>query len=322
MSVFVTGGTGFLGKQLVKELAKQDKVHLLAREQSDLSGLEELANVKVFRGDLKDLDSVGAAMDSCETVFHLAALVSSWGPSWHHYSVNVKGFENVAKIALAQKVKKFVYCSSFLALGNSDKCVSKIGDEEKLHDRKFHNPYERTKYLGLCKASEFAENGLPIVTVLPGILYGAGELRESNYFGKWIESYKKGKTIVVPGKGDQLGCCSLIGDVVQGILLAWKKGVVKENYILGGENVSLNQFVSAMETVGGKKARVKHISFAVLKIGAWLSEKKGFFSGQKPELAQHEVEIFKHNWGYNSAKAEKELGYRITPLAKGLKKTI
>src|SRR3989304_10390849 len=129
MPIFVTGGTGFLGKQLVKELSYLDEdVHLLVRKNSNVKEIDN-KRLKIFPGDVTNIRTIREAIKGCKTVFHMASLVKAWtrNPA-EFYRVNVEGLKNVMECALEEGIAKFIYTSSFMAIGPSN---GKLNAEER-----------------------------------------------------------------------------------------------------------------------------------------------------------------------------------------------
>lgn len=321
MSVLVTGGTGFLGRQLVKELCALDEdIHLLARESSRVKDIGN-KRLKIFSGDVTDIAAIGRAMKGCKTVFHLASLVKAWvRDSKEFYRVNVDGLANVMECAREANVTKFVYTSSFIALGPSN---GKINTEETIHDPDhIHNHYERSKYLAQQRVSEYLDKGLPVITVCPCVVYGPGEITEGNLVVRIMLDFLKQKIPGMLGDGSKLWNYVYISDVVRGHLLAMKKGRVGQSYILGGENVSMGNFFTLLETLSGVKAPRRRIPFWIAKMSAICEELVACISGKTPKHTPSTIEIYKHDWAFSSEKAKRELGYTYIPLHEGLKQTL
>ena len=117
-TILITGGTGFIGIPLVKKLDNLGyKLNLLIRETSDITPFQDLANIDYVKGDIRDGECINQAVDGVETIIHLAAYTGIWAKKKSiYYEINVKGTENIAKIALEKNIKLF-YVSSFTALG-------------------------------------------------------------------------------------------------------------------------------------------------------------------------------------------------------------
>ncbi len=322
MAVFVTGGTGFLGKNLVRALASGgERVRILARDPSRARGLGP--SVDVVEGDLVDSAAVKRGMDGCDRVFHAASLVKEWTRDSAVFDrVNVEAFEQLLTSARAAGVKRVVYTSSFMAIGRTDRNASGVADESTEHEEgHYHNPYERTKAEALRLADREGKAGLPIVILVPGVIYGPGELTDGNIVVRILKDHLRGKLPGIPGDGTRRWSYSYVDDVVRGHLLAMEKGRAGERYVLGGENVSMNQFFEVFGKVSGTRPLRRHVPFWLLKVVATLEEGRARLGLGYPKITRGFVEIQKHHWAYDSAKAIRELGYSITPLAEGLRRT-
>ena len=321
MSIFVTGGTGFLGKQLIKELNSLDEdVHLLVRNNSNVKEIDN-KRLKIFPGDVTNIRTIREAIKGCKTVFHMASLVKAWvrNPA-EFYQVNVEGLKNVMECALEEDVTKFIYTSSFMAIGPSN---GKINTEETQHNPDhLHNHYERTKYIADQLISEYLNKGLPIITVYPCVIYGPGEITEGNLVVRIILDFLERKIPGILGDGSKLWNYAFITDVAKGHLLAMEKGKIGEKYILGGENISMGNFFKLIEALSGINAPRRHIPFWIAKLSARYDELIARISGKTPKHTPSIIEIYKHDWAFSSEKAERELGYTHIPLKEGLEQTL
>ena len=321
MPIFVTGGTGFLGKQVIKELNRLDEdVHLLVRKNSNV---EEIDNkrLKIFPGDVTNIRTIREALKGCKTIFHMASLVKAWvrNPS-EFYRVNVEGLKNVMECALEEGVSKFVYTSSFMAIGPSN---GKINTEETQHDPDhLHNHYERTKYIADQLTAGYLNKGLPVITVYPCVIYGPGEITEGNLVVRIILDFLEQKIPGILGDGSKLWNYVFVTDVVKGHLLAMEKGKIGEKYILGGENISMGNFFKLIEALSGINAPRRHIPFWIAKMSARYDELIARISGKTPKHTPSIIEIYKHDWAFSSEKAEQELGYTHISLKEGLDRTL
>jgi nucleoside-diphosphate-sugar epimerase len=124
------------------------------------------------------------------------------------------------------------------------------------------------------------------------------------------------------GNGSKLWNYVFVTDAVKGHLLAMEKGEVGEKYILGGENVSMENFFKLLEALSGVKAPQCHIPFWIAKMSARWDELLAHISGKTPKHTASTIEIYKHDWAFSSEKAERELGYTHTPLKEGLERTL
>lgn len=321
MAIFVTGGTGFLGKHVINALNSScEDIHLFIRKTSNITETEN-KRVKIFYGDVTDIGTIREAIKGCKTVFHMASLVKAWvrNPA-AFYQINVEGLKHVMDCALEAGVTKFVYTSSFMAIGPS---CGKANTEETIHDPDhLHNQYERTKYLADQLISGYLNKGLPVITVYPGVIYGPGEITEGNLVVRIIIDYLEGKIPGILGDGSKVWNYVFVTDAVKGHLLAMEKGKAGQKYILGGENASMEQFFRLLEELTGVKRPGSYIPFSIAKLTAWCEVLLASLTGGSPKHIPSTIEIYKHDWAYSSKKAESELGYTHIPLKEGLERTL
>ncbi|MBI1824269.1 MAG: NAD-dependent epimerase/dehydratase family protein, partial [Nitrospirae bacterium] len=244
MPTFVTGGTGYIGKQVIRRLANAGgKVHALVRKTGNIKGLAH-RNVQLFYGDLEDPESVRDAMKGCQRVYHIAALVKRWHADPQLFDrTNVSASRNLFEIARELQVDKLVYTSTVMAIGPSG---GEDLDETHQRVQVFVNDYERTKYLAEKEFYENVQRGLPGVIASPSLVYGPSINYPGSLSNRFIKQFIEGNLKGIPGKGDKKGNGVYIEDVVTGHFLAMDKGKVGEKYILGGENITMNQFIAIM----------------------------------------------------------------------------
>lgn len=320
MRVLITGASGFLGSNLVCAAAARGwNVRAMIHRKTASACLEHPC-VEAVSGDVLDPGSLRAAVDGCDVVFHTAGLVSNWEKDRSLFDrVNVEGAANVFGVCQEKAVAKVVYTSSFMALGPTD---GTIGDENTRHaSRDFHNDYERTKTLGLELAERFVQDGAPIVTVFPGVIYGPGPLTQGNHVATIILDFMKGKIPGVFGSGRQIWNFVFVSDVVQGHLLAAERGEPGRSYCLGGENVEVMEFFRTLADLTGLPSPKRKIPFRVMKLVASFYELSKLV-GKCPKLTRAVVEVYRHDWAYSSDRARRELGYAPRSLEQGLRLTL
>jgi len=256
--VLVTGGTGYLGGAVVREfLAAGWQVSCLVRPSSRRGPLP--SDVEVVTGDVTEPDSLPPAMADVQLVCHSAALVASWVRDRNLFErVNVEGVANVLGTALAAGVPRVVYTSSFFALGPTDEAG--IADEGHAPARRhFHTDYERSKAVALDRVQEFVARGLSVVTVLPGVLFGPGTQTAGSFVNPLIEQ-------LAAGRLGQRWSFAYVDDVARGHVLAARSGRPGERYILGGENLSLEGFLSIAAGLAGKPWRFRSAPLRVAQL--------------------------------------------------------
>lgn len=319
--ILLTGATGYLGSQIAQELAaRKIPFRILVRDASRLPFDAPQAGCEVVTGDLRELSAVRKALSGARTVIHTAALVKMWVRDRRDFwRVNVEGLQNLLRIASDSGVERVIYTSSFIALGPS----SDVNASEGLRHRgPYSNEYEETKAQALAWLRDEGFRQFPVVALFPGVIYGPGPKTEGNLVGGMIDQYLAGKFPGVLGSGEQRWSFSFNADVVAAHLAALEKGKVGEEYVLGGDNRSLNDFFQVLGDISGVRRRVRHLPFAAGKIVGAIEVARARLLGHRPQLTPGVVEIFKHDWVYSSAKAGRELGYRVTPLEEGLRRTL
>jgi len=319
VKVLLTGATGFLGKNVALELAARGHaLRILARETSDLRSLPP--GVEVARGDVTSADSVRDAARDCDAVLHMAALVKNWCPDRARFDeVNVGGFRNA--LAAAQGAgARLLYTSSFMAIGPTG---PEPADESRLHaGLRYCNDYERTKAVADRAAREAAAAGADVTMLYPGVVYGPGELTDGNLVVQMIADHLRGRLPGVIGPGDRLWSYSFVEDVARGHALALEKGRAGERYFLCGQNATLRDLFAAVAEVTGAAPPRIHIPYPVAAALGRLLWAWADVTGHPPMLTHGVVDVFRQHWAYSSAKAEGELGYRQTPLAEGIRRTV
>lgn len=322
MKILLTGATGFLGSRLTRRLLDNTdhEPTLLVRPGRERQ-LPESSRIAVCPGDITDRASVERALEGCRALIHTAAKVSVWARDRSEFErVNVDGTLELFDCAVRAGVDRIIYVSSFLALGFS---TGPLLNEDGPHEREIHfNDYERTKYLADRAATELAGQGAPIVTLYPGVIYGPGQLTEGNLIVNLLIDYMTGKLPARIGHGRQRWNFVFVEDVVSGILLALKKAAPGSRYILGGENLSLNEFFSAVEKTTGIPQPAMSVPFGPAKALGALEEAAAFLFGRMPRTTRGVVDIFRRNWVFDSGRAERELGYTHRGLIEGLRTTV
>jgi farnesol dehydrogenase len=160
-----------------------------------------------------------------------------------------------------------------------------------------------------------------LVIVNPGRGFGPGHLTEGNSLTKVIDLYDRGKMPFLLGGGRNVGNWVLVDDVVQGLISAMDHGRSGEKYLLGGENLSLKQFLQLVDQASGKR----HVQITIRRPAsmtyAWLHKQRAAWLGIYPQITPDWVRVFLTEWAYSSEKAQRHLGYQITPLNVAVRRT-
>ncbi|KAG8073743.1 hypothetical protein GUJ93_ZPchr0006g43612 [Zizania palustris] len=291
MRVVVTGATGYLGGRLCEALAGAGHaVRAFARRSSDASGLP--GSVELAYGNVTDEESLAAAFDGCDAVFHVAATVEPWLPDPSVFTnVNVQGLQNVLKAAKrTPTVKKIIYTSSFFAIGPTD---GYIADETQRHQEKtFCTEYEKSKVVADRIALQAAADGVPITIVYPGVIYGPGKLTSGNLVSRLLIERFNGRLPGYIGDGyDRESFCH-VDDVVNGHIAAMEKGRLGERYLLTGENLSFKHIFDMAANITTTKAPQFHVPLWLIEIYGWISVFISRITGNLPLISYPVCPVF------------------------------
>jgi nucleoside-diphosphate-sugar epimerase len=318
---FVTGATGFVGGRLVAELLRRGHaVRALVRGGSDRGGLDA-SGLRLVEGDLDSSEALREGMAGCDGVFHLAACAKVWSRDKSVFSrVNVAGTRAVLDAASATGVPRVVVTSTIVTLGPTPPGV--VGDEATPRfTEHFFTEYEATKTRAERETLEAAGRGLPVVVVNPTRVYGPGRRTEGNSVTRMVDLYDRGRLPFLLGGGRGVGNWVLVDDLVAGHIAAMERGRLGERYILGGENASQRDFLRLVDQVSGRRHLAINLPRALALAYASLEEKKADWFSSAPLITPGWVDTFLLDWAFSTAKAERELGYRPTPLGAGLELT-
>jgi len=318
MKTLVSGATGFVGSSLVRELLKDGvEVRALVRKNSDTRNIDGLDVERVY-GDIRDGESVKAALKGCDTFYQTAALYTFWGPKKkEYYDINVEGTKTALNAALEQGVDKVAYTSSIPAIGCHG--ADNPADENtqfNLMDSGEH--YCITKYLGEIEARKFCDRGLPVVIVNPSIVIGVRDTKPTPS-GQMILNVVNKR---MPGYMDCGANFVDVEDVARGHILAAKKGRVGEKYLLGNENMSLRDYFRLVgEVAGVAPPRLEFPPTAVLAF-SYVYQAISSLTKNPPVMTPGMVRIYRDYWYFDCSKAAKELGFPQTPIRKTVEKAI
>ena len=318
MKTLVTGATGFVGSSLVRELIKDGvEVKVVVREKSDTRNIDGL-DVERVQGDIRDGESMKAALKGCDTFYQTAALFSFWVPDNKvFYDINVEGTKTALNAALDQGVEKVVYTSTFVAVG----CYG--ADKPANEDVEFNlwntgDHYTRSKYLGEVEAKKFCEKGLPLVIVNPTEVIGVRDIKPTpsgqiilNVVNKKMPGYVHWGMNLVD-----------VEDVTRGHILAAKKGRVGERYILGNENLSMEDYCGLIAKVAGvepPKMRLPYLLALMLGYGYQLVSS---ITKNPPILTAPMVRFCRKYAYFDCSKAVNELGMPQTPIRETIEKAV
>ncbi len=314
MKVFVTGGTGFIGGTVVRQLrARGDDVVALVRNPAKGAALEDLGCTLVA-GDLNDERAIRAGMEGCDAAIHAAAVYEVGIPASERRSMreaNVGGTERVLGAALEAGIGKVVYVSTVGAFGNTHGQVVDESYENPADN--FTSEYEKTKWEAHQVAKKLIAEGLPCVIVQPGGVYGPGD---TSSIGVMLDQFLDGKMPLIPFP--ELGMClAHVEDVAAGILLALDKGKAGEAYVLSGPVTTIREAIGVVAAETGRKAPKHALPTALMKAMVPIGPLVGKLMGQPPNLRELISSADGVTFWASHEKATRELGYQPRGLEEG-----
>jgi len=279
--ILLTGATGYLGSQIAEELARRRaSFRVFGRSRARLTFDVDAAGGEVVEGDFRDAETIRRALERVDRVIHTAALVKMWvrDPS-EFRRVNVDGLKTFLETVHQAGVERVVYTSSFIALGPSADVNAGAGLR---NPGPYSNEYEASKAQALEWLRQDGFARYRVVALLPGVIYGPGPRTEGNLVGGMIDQYLAGKFPGLLGSGDQRWSFSFNGDVVAAHLAALERAKPGEEYVLGGDNRSLNEFFRVLSELSGVRRPVRRVPFEVGKLVGGLELAKARLFGRPP----------------------------------------
>src|SRR5579864_955953 len=319
MQAFVTGATGFLGSQVARVLCEQGaKLRLLVRATSNMKNLQGLP-AETVTGDLRDPGSLEKAMAGCDTVFHVAADYRLWvRDPQEMYRSNVDGTRALLEAARRNNVRRLVYTSSVATIGF--KTNGSLADEDSpvsVSDMIGH--YKRSKFMAEQVALEAGRSGMHLVTVNPTTPVGEGDVKPTPT-GRIVLDFLKRKFPAYVETGLNLVD---VRECARGHVAALERGQPGHRYILGGENLTLKQILDKLADITGlpsPKVKLPYIfAFATGVIDETIT---GRMLNKEPRATIDAVRMGKKMMFATSAKAERELGWRIVPVHDALRRAV
>ncbi|GAB1544190.1 NAD-dependent epimerase/dehydratase family protein [Scytonema sp. NUACC21] len=314
---FVTGGTGFIGGNLVRMLLEEGyNIRALVRPSSNLDNLKHL-DVEIIQGDLNDTE-LHRTIQGCQVLFHVAAHYSLWQSDKDVlYQNNVLGTRNILAAARIAGIERTVYTSSVAAIG-----IDKSG---KIVDETYQSPleeligyYKKSKYLAEQEAHLAVRSGQDIVIVNPSSPIGPMDIKPTPT-GDIILRFLRRK---MPAYLDTGLNFIDVRDVARGHILALEKGKTGERYILGNQNLSLKNVLDQLAEITGLPApQIRTPNWLPLSV-AWIDEKILAPLGKTPSVPIDGVRMACQTMYYDASKAVKELALPQSPIITALRDAV
>jgi dihydroflavonol-4-reductase len=317
-TVLVTGANGFVGCHVVRALLERGaRVRALVRQGADLRGLQGVDCERVV-GDLRDRESIERAASGCEEIYNVAADYRLWViDTAPMYAANVEGTRNVIAAGRKRGVSRIIHTSTVGALGIGDGGRGREDTPVTLDE--MVGPYKRSKFLAEQIALEAARDGVPVVVVNPSTPIGPEDYKPTPT-GRIIVDFLNRRMPAYLETGLNL---VRVEDVARGHLLAAERGRIGEKYILGGEDLTLQQMLGKLSALSGLPAPRTKVPYPVaygFALGAEAVAR--MITHRPPRASLTEVRMARKKMFFDSSKARAELGYVSAPVDSGLASAI
>ncbi len=314
MEYFLTGATGFVGGQVARQLVEAGhRVRAVVRDPGRARDLAELG-VSLHAGDVTEKESMRAAMAGADGVFHIAGWYKVGARDTRPATaVNVDGTRNVLALMRELKIARGVYTSSVVVNSNTR---GRRVDESYHFDGRHLTEYDRTKAEAHRVAQEFITGGLPLVIVMPGVIYGPGD---TSLTGVTLVQYLQRRLPMISARA--AFCWAHIEDVARAHLLAMEKGRAGEAYIIAGPAHTVFEVLQTAQSITGIPAPAAAPGWLFGPMAAVMSLLEPLVP--LPDLYHPEVlRLLGATYLGDNAKARRELGYAPRPLRDGLAATL
>lgn len=312
----VTGATGFLGSELVKQLVGHGQQVVALVRSPGKAGFLKALGVEIHVGDIVDRDSLREPMQAVDGVFHTAAWYKVGARDAHvAEAVNVEGTRNVLTAAREAGVARVVYTSTVGVFGDTH---GQLVDETYSTAGPFLTEYDRTKWRAHYEvAVPMMREGLPLVIVMPGAIYGPGD---TSGLRATLVDLLRGRLFATP-RGVQF-CWGYIEDTARGLRQAMAAGRTGESYLLTGPVHTFEEAFDLAARIAGRRPPLYHPPPLVMRGAAALAALVERWDVHPPVASETLRLMAGTSWIGSSAKAERELGFTVRSLEEGLRHTI
>jgi len=315
MRILVTGATGLLGNNIVRQaIGEGHECTVLVRDKGTPKSLESL-DVRVARGDITDRESVLNASKGVSAILHSAAYLHiGWKNLDTAMQVNRDGTGNIVEAAFKNQARLIhVSTVNTLAIGNREGTV----DEEATHEGQIPCTYVKSKRASEKVVVDAAKNGLDAVIVHPGFMLGPWDWKRSS--GRMVIEVGKRWTPLAPSGG-----CSVcdVRDVASGILRAMENGVAGRHFILAGENMSYLDLWTRISKAFHKRPPVTIMRWPARLLAGSFGDLSARLLGKESDVNSAALAMSAQFHCYSSQRAISELGYKVRPADESLQATI
>jgi len=318
MRIFLTGGTGYIGRVLARRLvAAGHEVRALVRATSKVEPLQELG-IATFVGDIGDRYSMREAMSGADWVIHAAADLDFEAPEERMRRVNVEGSENVASLAFKLGVPRFLAVSSVASFGGSP-ADGLPATEEAPVQQPFPSLYSATKHGGEQSIRDWGKRGLRVNTVFPSLVYGPpGKKSGSNFF---LRQIVKRRVPALVGADRKVSWVHL-DDLVDGLIAVMEKAPPGRDYLMTGDVTTVRALVERVCRLAQVPLPRLSLPVGLARFGLALSAPVFRLRGHSPPIPPEQLESLARHWAFDDTRARTELGWRPRTLDEGLPETV
>ncbi|HXM95192.1 MAG TPA: hopanoid-associated sugar epimerase [Candidatus Dormibacteraeota bacterium] len=329
MKTLITGAAGFLGSHVARQLVSRgDAVRVLMRPSSTNRAIADLS-LEYVTGDLRDKASLERAVSGVQRVFHVAADYRLWAKNPQDiYDSNVGGTKNLLEAAQRSGVELLVYTSTVatIAVDRPEHKTKKNGTNMAVWPNEFTDAkldemvghYKRSKWMAEREVLEATKAGLPAVIAMPTTPVGPWDWKPTPT-GKIVLDFLNGK---MPGYVKTGLNFVGVEECAAGHLLVATKGKIGERYLLGGENLTLQQLLHTLADITGLPAPKWKIPHGLALSVAYAETALSGLLGRAPQIPVEGVRIAQHMMFVDCSRAQRELGFQPRPVAEALERAV
>lgn len=308
--ILITGGTGFLGRELIHQLLSDGrKVRVLNRTDDKLSALQPfLKDIEIVQGDLLDVSSLESAMSGISEVYHCAGFSGFLRSDYQKLmKVNVEGTANVVNAMLHSGVRKLIFVSSIYAYSAAP--GKTITEESKWESTRWDTKYGLSKMLAEREVWRGQEEGLQTIIVQPGVILGP-DVREEAAINAVIQAIDKGFPFYFEGQKAYVD----VRDVAKVMIELMDKEVYGQKFIVVAEHLSTKLLLEEIALAKGKVAPGRKMPSGLAPLLAIADMLISFFTGRKRRLALENIRISLQSFSYSNQKLIQTLDFKFIPL--------
>lgn len=316
----MTGGCGFLGSWIVRSLLEEGvAVRVLAVPGETRENLVDASGIEIVEGDVRRVADCERAVAGVDTVFHAAAVYQDWAPDPSSmYDVNLRGTFHVLEASRRAGVERVIYTASIVSLGRP--APGSVSDEHTPYecwDLDF--PYSRSKLHSRAIAESFAEWGMDVRVVCPGIVFGPNDIRPTPSGALILGTIKTpGPVLAYAGGAGYVD----VRDAARVHVLASRKGQKGERYIAVGHNLTNEELIHAIDRVTGRTRPTLRLPITLARSIAVALEAQAKRSGKPPLLARTFFEYSLKPSYYSNQKSVAELGATYRPIEETIRDAV